>query len=103
MENLVQLVEASYGFVEIAGEDEKCHERAGVHFAGDDLVCSKASDEEQSAGGNKFHAGLVERPGFHHGERGLAHAVAGLVETGVFACLAGVGFDLADAGDVVVE
>ena len=46
---------------------------------------------------------MVKSPGFHHGERGFAHAIAGLIETGVFACLTGVGFDLADAGDVVVE
>ena len=103
LENLVELVQAADGLVKKADEDEEGDERAGFHLSREDERCAEARDEENAERGEEFHARLVDRPGFHDGEGGLADAVAGAVEAGVFAVLAGVGFYLADAGDVVVE
>ena len=103
LENLVELVEAADGFVEVAGQNKKRHQRADLQLASEDLGGADARHDQQTERREKFHTWLVECPGFHHRERGDADLVAGLIEPRVFPLLAGVGFDLSDARDVVVE
>lgn len=102
-DHLVEGVEAVDGFVEEAEEEEEGGEFAGGHFAFHDGGAAEGEDEGVSVHAEEGHAGGVDGPPFHHAEVGAAEEVGEAVEAVVFGFFGGVGFDLADAGDVVVE
>ncbi len=102
-DHLVEGVEAVDGFVEEAEEEEEGDEFALGEGAGHDLLTAESEDEDVTCHFHEGHAGRVVSPPAHHAESGLAEHFGRLVEADEFGGFRGVAFDLADAGDVVVE
>lgn len=103
LEHLIELVEASDGFVEEADQDEKCEQHAEFNDSLKNQMAAIPDHQKSAQRGEESHARAVNRPGAHDNEGGAPEGVAVRVEAEVFAFFCRVGFDLADSGDVVVE
>ena len=103
LDDLVELVEASDRFVKEADKDEKGDENAEVEFALEGGPAAVAEDDKAAQGGKEIHPRVVESPGAHHDEGGLAELFARGVEAFVFGGLPGIAFDLPDTIEIIME
>ena len=104
LEDLVQAVEASDGFVEEdPGIEKEGDELAHVHSAAHDIGAAHPEDEADARGTDELHGGAVGGPGAHDDERAVSQVVRALGEAPILVRLAAEGFDLADALQVVHE
>ena len=103
LDELIEGVEFGDGIVEGADEPEDGDEIADGHLLMENGLAAEADDEDGAASAEEAHGGIVECPDFHDAEGGLAELMADGVEAGVFLVFADVGFDLANAREIIVE
>lgn len=103
LKNLIELMEASDGFVKEADKDKEGDQHAEIEATVEGGPAADGEDNEIAEGGEKIHAGVVKSPGPHDDEGGFAEPCTGGVEEPVFVLLARITLDLTDAVEIVVQ
>ncbi len=103
LDELIQAVQAADGFVKKTGQDDESCEFAELHRAAENGTSAESQHENQTGGGEEIHRRRIERPRPHNDQSRLTKLLADGVEMSVFLVFPDVSFDLANAGQVVVQ